>query len=591
MYQLLFNNAPIYDPRISDLVIRNTSLHLAVSEPGAFEFTIDNDHPQVGALTKMTGQLELLSDGNTLYRGRIISDTLGFDLARAVVSEGALAYLNDSVVPPYNFPDGFKDDAEYKAAASNGNVVAFFLGWLLKKHNATVTPAQQIKLGEVTVADPNNYISLSSTQYGATTWETIKSKLVGGLGGYILPRYEADGTYLDYFDELPLTNTQPVEFASNLLDLTSEMTAADLFTAIIPIGADGLTIAALPDGDLTNDLVKSGVTIYSKAGVAKYGRITKAETWSDVALSTNLQSKAMARLATGVMLTNSVTLTACDLHCDDATIGSLRVGRNTLIRSGPHGFSENLPLLEMDLDIQDPTGAQLTFVSTILTQTDRSRQLLQQQQSLQRELQSTGQSLSNQQQQSASSLQQQQQQLEASLTAQQQELSASLTAQQQQSEATLNTTLSERVTQTLQTCQEIVTTALDSYVKTGDLETYKSTVSTQFAQTASQLEMTFKTITDQITDVNGDLQRKYNERVSYIRFVDGNIVLGKEGSQIVLTQKNDRLSFSQNGVEVAYFADDKLVVTEAAFNVAMQIGKFKFTPGEGGNLSFKKVVS
>lgn len=558
MYQVLFNDTPIYDPRLSDLVIRNTSLHLAVSEPGAFEFTIDSDHPQVGALTKMAGRLELLADGATLYRGRIISDTMEFDLARAVVSEGAMAYLNDSVVAPYSFPKDFLEDAAYQEAAETGNVVAFFLGWLLEQHNASVTDAQQIKLGEVTVTDPNNYISYSSSQY-STTWETIKSKLVNGaLGGYLLPRYEDDGTYLDYYAELPLTNTQPVEFASNLLDLTSEVTAADIFTAIIPQGAEGLTIADLPDGDLTDDLVKKGIAIYSKAGVAKYGRITRVETWDNVTTNTSLRNKAKSRLASGMMLGNSIALKACDLHFDDATIASLRVGRNTLIKSDPHGFSENYPLLEMDLDIQNPADARLTFSSTVLSQTDRNQQLQQHQQDTAQKMEQIGQQFAE---------------------------------QQQQSEDAFTAALNTRITQTLQTCQAIVTSALESYVQTGDFATYKETVSTQFSQTARQLEMTFKTVTEQLADVNGDLQSKYNERVSYIRFVDGNIVLGKEGSQIVLTQKNDRLSFSQNGVEVAYFADDKLVVTEADFSASLQIGKFKFLPGEAGNLSFKKVVS
>ena len=58
-------------------------------------------------------------------------------------------------------------------------------------------------------------------------------------------------------------STQSVEFAENLLDLSSETDGTNIYTAILAEGKDGLTIEALPDGDLTDDLVKSGLTIYS----------------------------------------------------------------------------------------------------------------------------------------------------------------------------------------------------------------------------------------------------------------------------------------------------------------------------------------
>jgi hypothetical protein len=106
--------------------------------------------------------------------------------------------------------------------------------------------------------------------------------------------------------------------------------------------------------------------------------------------------------------------------------------------------------------------------------------------------------------------------------------------------------------------------------------------------------MTFKSINDDIEALDKDFQDKYNERVSYIRFDDGNIILGKEGSDIMLIQKNDRISFVRNvqGLpEVAWFADDILHVTEGQFTVQLGIGKFGFTPGENGNLSFRKVLT
>lgn len=138
------------------------------------------------------------------------------------------------------------------------------------------------------------------------------------------------------------------------------------------------------------------------------------------------------------------------------------------------------------------------------------------------------------------------------------------------------------------------TTIGDTYVTKDDFDTYKGTVSTTFEQTAKSFNFNFNETKAAITAMDKDIKEKNNERISYIRFEDGNIVLGKSDSDILLIQKNDRISFVRNvsGLpEVAWFADDMLHVTEGEFTVQLAIGKFGFRPGANGNLSFKKVVT
>jgi hypothetical protein len=134
----------------------------------------------------------------------------------------------------------------------------------------------------------------------------------------------------------------------------------------------------------------------------------------------------------------------------------------------------------------------------------------------------------------------------------------------------------------------------NTYVTEDAFGKYQQSVSTQFKQTATDFTMTFTDTKSAIDDVNKDLQNKYNERVSYIRFEDGSIILGRVSSDILLIQKNDRISFVRNVAdrpEVAWFADDMLHVTDGQFMTRLGIGKFGFQPGVNGNLSFKKVVT
>nr|DAN07647.1 MAG TPA: endopeptidase tail [Caudoviricetes sp.] len=366
MYQLKYKNYILYDPRLVDekLIVRDPSVKLAVSKAGEMSFTVDAEHPYLSNLRRMSGLVELLDGTFPIYRGRIVSDIKDFYGAHKIETEGIMAVLNDSIIPPFNFPGDFKDDAAYKAAAASGNVVEFFFRWILSQHNAQVTAEQQIKPGVVTVSDPNNYIARSSEEY-ATAMTTISDKLFkSSLGGNLLIRYENDGNYLDYYAALPLTNTQSVEFAENLLDLSSETDGADIYTAILPEGKDGLTIGNLPDGDLTDDLVKSGKIIYSKSGVATYGRITRHIKWDDVTVDTNLRAKAKAALAdNGLSMPETITCKAVDLGWQEG-IQHFRVGRMTALISTPHGYSASYPLMELAPNILDPGNTQITLGAT-----------------------------------------------------------------------------------------------------------------------------------------------------------------------------------------------------------------------------------
>lgn len=366
MYQLKYKNYILYDPRLADekLIVRDPSVKLAVSKAGEMSFTVDAEHPYLSNLRRMSGLVELLDGTFPIYRGRITSDIKDFYGAHKIETEGIMAVLNDSIIPPFNFPEDFTEDASYKAAAASGNVVEFFFRWILSQHNAQVTAEQQIKPGVVTVSDPNNYIARSSEEY-ATAMTTISDKLFkSSLGGNLLIRYEDDGNYLDYYAALPLTNTQTVKFAENLLDLSSETDGTDIYTAILPEGKDGLTIGNLPDGDLTDDLVKSGKTIYSKSGVATYGRITRHIKWDDVTVDTNLRAKAKAALAdNGLSMPETITCKAVDLGWQEG-IQHFRVGRMTALVSTPHGYSASYPLMELAPDILDPGNTQITLGAT-----------------------------------------------------------------------------------------------------------------------------------------------------------------------------------------------------------------------------------
>ena len=121
------------------------------------------------------------------------------------------------------------------------------------------------------------------------------------------------------------------------------------------------------------------------------------------------------------------------------------------------------------------------------------------------------------------------------------------------------------------------------------LEEYMATVSTQFKQTETDFNFLFNQVVEKINANAEGNSEKIVEITKYIRFEDGNILLGKSDNQLILKIQNDRISYQQNGSEVAYFSNNKLYVTTLEVTHSLQLGNFAFIPRANGNLSFKKV--
>lgn len=364
MYRLTCDGLPLLDWRDNDLVLVDPKVRLEVNKVGEGSFTIYKNHPHYGSLKKLKSVFEVSDDSGVIFRGRATGDTVDLDHGMSVDLEGAMAYFNDSVVRSFNFPDDFQVE---------GDRVAFFLGWLIDNHNSQVQDFQKIKLGNVTVKDPN---FARSTYKHASTWEILKEKLFdSSLGGYLCIRYEEDGNYIDYLSEFTETNSQEIVFGENLLDLKNETEASETYSAIIPLGALELTIENLEDGDITDDIVKSGDTLYSKKAVEAYGWIyapISATTWDEVTDESELLTVGVEWLTGSGLPLNGLEATAVDLHFTDEQVESLRIYKNVNVRSGPHEVAESFPLAKLEIELLKPQKTKVTVGKTIKTLTERT---------------------------------------------------------------------------------------------------------------------------------------------------------------------------------------------------------------------------
>lgn len=130
-------------------------------------------------------------------------------------AEGELAFLLDSVQRPYDY----------------FGTISGFLNLLIDNHNAQVEEAKWFTVGNVTVADPNDYIVRSNIDY-VDIWTELQKKLIDLLGGYIVIRHEGYINYIDYLQDFTLFSPQKITFGKNLLDLKRIRKGADIATAL-----------------------------------------------------------------------------------------------------------------------------------------------------------------------------------------------------------------------------------------------------------------------------------------------------------------------------------------------------------------------
>ena len=453
---------------------------------------------------------------------------------------------------------------------TTGNAVKNFLMWILEKHNDHAESWQELKLGNVTVTDPNNTLVRSSEEY-ASTWETLRSKLFeSSLGGFLNVRYEPDGNYLDYLADFELTNTQRVTYGENLLDLTRQSDATETYSAIMPFGAQledengnrhTLDLSSLPDGNVTDDVVKEGLYLYSKSAVATYGWICvpiDEATWQDVTVASNLQSKAVAQLTgTSVKLSNTIELKALDLHLTDEEIQSFRVCRNLLVDSLPHDLATvSYQLLKMDIDIMNPQNTTITAGTTVRSLTDVSNQ---QQAAVQEKIEKVVKDV----------------------------------AENRENVVEVKNQVVTYSTEVVNTCNEIILSAMTDYVETGNFEKFQQTVEAQLKVLSDSITMKFTETTNDIKDVNGDLQSKFNQLYKYIEFSgDTAITISSGDSTMTLEIDNESgIVIKQNGVQLGRWCGDTFesgnIIVKV--NERAQFGDFAFIPRADGSLQFLKV--
>lgn len=336
--------------------IYDDELKEEAGKSSSFSFSLPPDHENLAVIEPLQTRILIYDNGVEIWDGRVISDERDIINTGTIQAAGAMSYLTDSQQEPEAYTGG----------------INAFLDLVLSKHNEQ--SEMQFSRGEVTVVDKNDYINRSWSDY-YDTLSLLEDKLVKTHGGYLRVRHQTGNHYLlDYLSGYG-SNAQIVRLGENLQDITSQRDASDVFTRLIPLGAE---IESEQETDIkqytTIETVNGGKKYIENAELkARYGTITRVQNWDDVTLPQNLLTKAQAYLAAAI-LPRSFSVDIIDLSIIDEDTEPFEIGKMTTVSVPSQGVELQYMLTGRTKHLTAPQNDSITLgpVQQTITQTQIS---------------------------------------------------------------------------------------------------------------------------------------------------------------------------------------------------------------------------
>lgn len=531
MVQVYADSLLVYDSRVPATSLLELSYTAGLNKSGTATISLAPGHHAYNEFVSCRTIVTIYRDDLLLFRGRALHPQDDLYKRRTITCEGERGFFLDSVSRPY---------------AYQGSPEEIFAA-LIAEHNTQVEAEKQFQVGTVTVTDANDYISMESSK--AEQIADTLNKLVERCGGYIVFTTNTEGQRVaNWYAEMGYRSRQTIELGANLLDYAQADNVDALATRIIPYGAE----VDETGGRLTIESVNDGLDyIQDDEAVALRGVIAKPVYWDDVTVAANLLTKAKKYLANSRNIISTLELSALDLSLLDKSIDTFQVGDLVRVTSRPHGVDEDFLLTDRSEDLLHPGKSAVSFGKERATLTG---------------LDTAGEKGNN------SKLQQVEREIKADYT-------TGIAAAVQEAKATLSSLIE-------QTSEAIRLEVSETYTTGEELDRM---VQTTFEQLADSFEMRFTSLQTTVDETDAEHRQRFETIEKYIRFEDGNIILGETGNELTLHIQNDRISFLDGGAEVAYISNKQLYILDGHFLNSLRVGSFAYVPRENGNLSLVKV--
>ena len=361
MYQVLIDGKDLYYPGDKEYVIANAVTKLQMNDSGTFECDVPAINPEYGNIKNRRSMIQVLKNEKEIFYGEVRESEKDFYGIKQVYAVGELAFLFDSIQP----------QAKYQDMTSRQ-----LLETWLDIHNKQVEERKRFYVGMVTVHDSNDSLYRFTNQ--ETTLDCIREKLCEKLNGYLRIRKVNGKRYLDLvtLQEYGKICEHPIEFGENLLDYAENVSASELYTAVIPKGArlEESPIEGLEAYVSIKSENNGKDYLYSQEAVSIYGWNRCVVSWDDVTEPANLKRKGEEWLKDNQYESMVLELSAADLSLLDVSMESFELGDNIPVYSRPHGMDRIFPVQKLELHLQDPTSDKIQLGTKIkLSYTEQNK--------------------------------------------------------------------------------------------------------------------------------------------------------------------------------------------------------------------------
>lgn len=551
LFRIYVDGNLFYHPQLSSLAVTKAQVQEDAESIDSLTLSAPFNHPYLAGIKPMSSVVVCKRGDDTVFEGRALDNGTDFYNTHTWTCESALAYLKDTIQPPYDYSGTLRGLLEY----------------FISGHNKAVEDKKKFTVGNVTVTDDNDYVHYSSSDY-TVTMDAIRQKLINTHGGYLRLRYTSDGKVLDYLADFSEASLQTVEYGKNLTDVKINTDHTERATALIPLGAkvretDDEGNETETDKRTTIESVNDGKNyVFDETAVKEIGWIWKTEIWEDVNLPSNLLRKANQRLVELTKGITSMELTIVDESDTGADIPDIHARQYVECKSSPHGINGRYLVLSKTKDYLNPSGNTITIGAGGVTLTSASVK--------------QGQNISA---------------LEDDILGQESKISTAVKDASTALDAThsLKENIHECYSEISKTAEEISLSVREEYISRSELEAIQQDFETSITQNSTEIRFDFTQVTDEIKGTVADNQSLLEE---YIRFKGALIELGRVGNAFTAELSGESLAFKENGQKIAYISNQSLVITNAEIRNKLSLGNesrgwFDFIPRANGNLSIK----
>lgn len=291
-------------------------------------------------------------------------------ITKTVTCENVLGYLCDS----------FQTYVEEKNWTVSG-----LLKHLLDCHNSLVESHKQFKLGIVTAEDKND--NLFQAVQRENTWDAIKSKLIDKIGGELQVRFEEDGMYLDYLDQIGEQKQTEIALSANMKAITKEQDPSAFVTRLIPLGnklkktvdvetEDGWKTEEVESEERLNiTSVNNGLNyIDDEQAVEVYGIHVGVVEWDDVTEPANLKKKGEEWIKENNKVQVKYSITALDLSLIGLAVDDFDVGNIHRIKNGLIHVDDTARIIKKSIDVCEEVKSTIEVGDSFKTLSDIQRE-------------------------------------------------------------------------------------------------------------------------------------------------------------------------------------------------------------------------